>query len=323
MNPWISLLHKLDLSRTEQEVVKRFESDPSGRSFLPVADILRSYKYADESLELLIYGVMHHPTFTVARIVLVRELLEKGLVTDAWQALEEAKSSLRDNVLAQKLKFKLSILLGQESTVRATYRHMKVQQMTDNEISRIGEMLEMSGLAATRDRLIQDMKSRGVVPVLPSVATQPAPAEKGPALGGLPTESEAHESLESAAKPSDQDQRFAAFQVLALDEILNGVPESATSQSVGGIELDSSTLASIYEHQGHFDKALAVYRRLLRLTPSNEFLKAKISDLASRKQRQKDQDLAIDPEIADSMEQIEMIDVQMKFYRRMLERLGR
>jgi tetratricopeptide (TPR) repeat protein len=324
MNPWIPLLKKLDLSRTEQEVVKRFEADPVGRSFLPVADILRSYRYADESLELLVYGVMHHPTFTVARIVLVRELLQKGLVTEAWQTLEESKTPLRENVLAQKLRFKLAILLGHESIVRSTYRHLKLHQMTDGEISRIGELLEVSGLGATRDRLIQEMKNRGVSPILPTPSSAAATEEStdvtannGFGVGGGEATAELYQAHDNA------EGRFGGFQVIALEEIFHGVDDkSGTHPGPGGIELDSSTLAEIYEHQGHYEKAIAVYRRLLRLTPSNDFIKAKISELASKKQRQKDEDLAVDPAIADSMEQIEVIDVQMKFYRALLERLN-
>ena len=52
-DPWIPLLASLPLTRTEREVVKRFEADPGGRTFLPVADILRSHRLVDESLELL------------------------------------------------------------------------------------------------------------------------------------------------------------------------------------------------------------------------------------------------------------------------------
>jgi hypothetical protein len=324
MNPWIPLLKGIDLSRTEQEVVKRFEADPSGRSFLPVADILRSYRYADESIELLVYGVMQHPTFTVARIVLVRELLQKGLITDAWQGLEDSKTSLKENVLAQKLTFKLAILLGYESVVRSTYRHMKLQQMTDTEIDRIGEMLELSGLVVTRDRMILEMKNRGVTPVLPTEIE----FEEVPISASVT--SDLHLTEDVSGKPlnvqSDEssNQRFGGFQVISLEEVFHGVDDkTSSSMGAGGIELDSSTLAEIYEHQGHFEKAIGVYRRLLRLTPSNEFIKTKISELASKKQRQKDEDLAVDPSIADSMEQIEIIEIQTKFYQSLLERLSR
>ena len=92
--PWTALLNKLTLSRTEREVVKRFEADPSGRTFLPIADILRSHRLQDESLELRTQGVDRHPTFSVARVVLARELLQKGLVEAAWRTLADQQDRL-------------------------------------------------------------------------------------------------------------------------------------------------------------------------------------------------------------------------------------
>src|SRR4051812_43320752 len=110
--PWWSMLTSLPLSLTEREVAKRFEADPLGRTFLPVADILRSHRLVDESLELLAQGVARHPGFAVARVVLARELLQKGAIVDAWQILEDSPVALRDNLLAQKLRFRLALLLG-------------------------------------------------------------------------------------------------------------------------------------------------------------------------------------------------------------------
>lgn len=144
-NPWQPILHKLPLTRTEREVVRRYEADPNGRTFLPVADILRSHRLLDEALELLTQGVEKHPTFTVARVVLARELLQKGLVSPAWKALEDSPVSLRENVLAQKLRFKIALLMGDHSTARSTYQHLSTQQMLDTETKKIGDFLEVSG----------------------------------------------------------------------------------------------------------------------------------------------------------------------------------
>ena len=119
-DPWMPLLNRLNLSRTEREVARRFEADPQGRSFLPVADILRANRLIDESLELLTQGVALHPTFTVARVVLARELLNKGMVEASWRTLEESPVPLQANLLAQKLRFRLAVLLFDEANVRAT-----------------------------------------------------------------------------------------------------------------------------------------------------------------------------------------------------------
>ena len=89
-----------------------------------------------------------------------------------------------------------------------------------------------------------------------------------------------------------------------------------------GIELDSTTLADIYARQGHYGKALEVYRRLLRMTPGNDLLRRKVSELAKLDREQRDVDLGVDPALVDRMESVEIIDRQIKFYNDMLGRLS-
>src|SRR5690606_26991222 len=168
INHCITILRNLSLSRTDSEMVKRFEQDPDGRTFLPIADILRAHKLHEESLELLLQGVGRHPQFTVARVVLARELLQKGMVGEAWRVLEESPVSLRDNLLAQKLRFRLAVLLGKEDVVLATVQHLKVHQMLDAESKRLADTVELSGVDLAREKLINDLRSRGVEPIIPA-----------------------------------------------------------------------------------------------------------------------------------------------------------
>ena len=147
MQPFLlKLLASLDLSRTEREVAKRFELDPQGRAFLPVGDILRAHGHQNEAIEILLQGVDRHPTFTVARVVLARELYLKGMVSDALRVLEDSTSSLRDNILAQKIFFKIHVLLQDESAARAVHEHLKVNRLLDGEIRRYGEVMDLQGL---------------------------------------------------------------------------------------------------------------------------------------------------------------------------------
>jgi methyl coenzyme M reductase subunit C-like uncharacterized protein (methanogenesis marker protein 7) len=96
---------------------------------------------------------------------------------------------------------------------------------------------------------------------------------------------------------------------------------ASTETTAGGVELDSSTLADIYMKQGHYPKALAMYRRLLRLTPHDDKLKRRVTELTRLAQDQRAHDMSIDPVVVDHMEQIERIDRQIRFLNDMLERL--
>ncbi len=319
--PWIPLLASLPLTRTEREVVKRFEADPNGRTFLPVADILRSHRLVDESLELLSQGVDRHPGFTVARVVLARELLQKGMVQDSWRVIEESPVPLRENLLAQKLRFRLAVLLNMDGVVRTTYQHLKSHQMLDAETKKLGDQIEVTGLERAREKLIQELRDRGTDPVLPG-AKSAATVDQGDEASVAGTVS-AGASSYFKAEGLDDDAALAGFHVVPLDEIFrpNDAGAPIRGRSAGGVELDSTTLADIYARQGHYGKALEVYRRLLRMAPNNDLLRRKVSEIAKLDREQRDVDLTVDPALVDRMESVEIIDRQIKFYNELLGRL--
>jgi hypothetical protein len=72
---WIEICGQLNLSKGEKAALERFDKDR--RSFLPVADILRNHERIDECIELLYEGVSEFPNFSVARVILARDLFHK------------------------------------------------------------------------------------------------------------------------------------------------------------------------------------------------------------------------------------------------------
>lgn len=328
-SPWITILNGLQLSRTEKEVVKRFEADPDGRAFLPVADILRAQRLQDECLELLTEGVARHPTFTVARVFLARELLQKGLVTEAARTLDESPLSLKDNILAQKLHFRIAMLMGQEYLARSLYGNLKLQQMVDNETRILGDILEVSGFQKAREGVLREYADRGITLQLPEQAPVHAVggADTSPQSSGDSSQELAAYHLPKITRSEYftddvlQGNEVEGFHVVALSEIFRPGDSAASGprgKTTDGIELDSTTLAEIYEKQGHYSKALDIYRRLLRMSPNNDLLKRKVAEIARLDKEQKDVDLTVDPALVDKMETIEIIDRQIKFYNDLL-----
>ena len=368
-NPWLVILKELALSKTEKEVVKRFEEESEGRSFLPIADILRSHRRTDEALELLTDGLARHPTFTVARVVLARELLGKGHVESAWTTLEDSPSNLRDNLLAQKLRFKISILLADDRAARSTLEHLKQHQMLDQESRRLADQLEVSGIEAPRQLLINQYEVRGIPVQLPeqpvpedsrndqetsrsqidrgnSKALEPVVLNSGTLsssltnnlphsnqVAGTNSNEEPTSTVSSMTGPGvglkesesliDDDPTFN-FHVLPLEQIFrpeDGASGHPSGEMKGGVELDSTTLADIYYKQGHYSRALRIYRRLLHMTPQNDFLKRKVSELVRLEQSQNADDLTIDPGLVDRMENLAIVDNQIDFLNGLLVRL--
>jgi len=321
---WTPLLNSLPLSRTERETIRRFRDDPAGRGFLPVADILRAHRLIDESLELLTQGVSQHPRFTVARVILVRELLGKGMVSEAWQTLEASPEPLRDNVLAQKLRLKLSVLMGEDAVVKATIQHLKLHQMHDSDSKRLAEQVELNGLAAAQTALLKDFSERGIDITLP--ATGKAifhEVDTAPSLQSVADEPVVARALSAYFDPSEvvEDPAIAGFHVVPLDEIFRPGDSAGSRATSGGIELDSTTLAEIYVRQHHYSKALEIYRRLLRQSPGNDALRTKVSELIRLDKEQKDADLTLDPGLVDVIETVEIINKQMHFFNELLSRL--
>jgi len=336
-NPWQPILQKLPLTRTEREVVRRYEADPGGRSFLPVADILRSHRHVDEALELLTQGVEKHPSFTVARVVLARELLQKGLVALAWRTIEDSPVSLRENVLAQKLRFKLSLLLGDFGVARSTYQHLLAHQMLDADTKKIGDHLELSGPEKARERLVKDLRERGVTVVMPTEELTSAANEA--VEGSIGRSGQKHHLVtqHNPAAPLITDDQVEVrmgegldgFHVVPLDQIFRpgeiGADGSINSlrKDTAGVELDSTTLAEIYTKQGYYNKALSVYKRLARMSPGNELLRRKIAELSRMEREQTDVESGdVDAVVADRVETIEIIDREIKFYNEILSRLS-
>jgi len=319
------MAQQLPLSRVEQEVLRRFQEDPSGRQFLPLSDLLRNHKLIDESLELLTQGVQDHPGFAVARVVLARELFQRGLVLEAWTTLDKAPSPLTDNVLAQKLKFKMALLLGDESSARSAMQSLKIQQGVDPEIKRISEQLERDGLLVTREAFRNDLIKRGVDLRLPQTADLSAKVAQSGQVENIAVESSRFRGARFVLEYNLEDgvrRHVENFHVVPLQEVfLPGGSEGAESGKSNHVELDSTTLAEIYAKQGFYSKALAIYRRLLRMAPHNDLIRMKVSEMARLDKEQRHDDLEADPVIYDRMEVTDIIDRQMRFMRAMLDKL--
>jgi hypothetical protein len=324
-DPWLPLLKSLPLSRTEQEVIKRYSGDPMGRTFLPVADILRSHRLIDEALEILMQGVERHPGFTVARVVLARELFQKGMMANAWRILEESPVSLRENVLAQKLRFKLAVLLNYDAVARTTFQHLQLHQMLDVDTKRIGDMLEVNGLAPSRERLIRDLRERGTEAILPVEPVKAAVTKQVVTeITNRPLEDRARSyDIENDDFEIEGEDTMASFHVVPLDEIFqSGDLGKERGPEGAGIELDSTTLAEIYAKQGYHAKALSVYHRLLKLAPGNDLLRRKVAEVTKLERQETERNQPIDPTAVERMETLEILDRQIRFYSDLLTRIG-
>lgn len=311
-DPWLPILNHLPLSRSERAVVERYAGNPLGRTFLPIADILLSHNLVSECIELLMNGVARHPKFTVARVILARELFNRGMIAQAWQVLEESPDPLHENVLAQKIRFKLAVLLEREVTAREVYKYILQRRMFDDDIKRIGDIFDEQGIKAAAAALRSDLHKNGVTVIDTALAAQPQPV----GASAIPL-------ADIGDEMADTLDPLAGFQVLPLREVfqLAFAREKNRERGMSESEMDSTTLAEIYESQGHFQKALDVYQRLYRLSPSNEHIRRKMAEVAKLREAQKQDERELDPSFAEQMESIEIINTQIRFLNELLVRV--
>ncbi len=322
---WVSQFEKLPLTKLERQVFAKFELDPEGLGFLALSDVLKAHKLYDEALELLSEGVSRHPNYVVARVALARDLLARGLIDASWQSLEEAPLEARSNALSHKIRLKLALLRQDSAAVEKATESLKLESSLDQETRGLLDLIRVSGSEAARKALMREFSDRGINLSLEVKANDENPHILPP----KPTlKRDARQSATGVYFHIDDEKEalLRGFHVVPLSEIFQPSDVAPSSDARRGradasIELDTVTMAELYERQGHFGKALEVYRRLLRVAPNQEHLRRKVGELTKLEREQKDQDLSIDPALVDRLEAIEIIDRQAKFYESLLAKM--
>lgn len=346
MERWLELASRLKLNQSEKNLLKRLESDPNGRGFLPLFELFANHKRSDEALEILADGVARHPDYSAARVVLARELFKKGMVEESWETLEYDPSQIRDNALAQKLVLKLAILRRDSEQAFHTANLIDARGMADNESKRYIDLLKNSHFDLAVKELLSQLHNQGISPRWLGTPTERKSQDSGDSKNFLPLSGDFSFSSEDvngtytggteAKTPSLslalsriagkawKDSNLAGFYVVELHEIFQ--PGEGGGLRISGaindpFELDSSTLAEIYAEQGHYGRAFDVYKRMLRVSPGNELLKRKASEMLRLKKEQNQHDAEIDPTIFEKLESLEIVDSQIRFYNDLLARV--
>jgi tetratricopeptide (TPR) repeat protein len=270
--------------------------------------------------------VQDHPGFSVARVVLSRELFHRGQVLDAWDTLEKAPMPLIDNVLAQKLRFKMALLFGDEISARSSFQQLKVQQGVDPEVKRLMDRIDTEGISLCRDSYKADLIARGIELRLPDPSAIPERSPAHSAANEKPRGELRHRSRKFVLEYElDEATRrdIDRFHVVPLPEVFApGTITESGDQSRNAVELDSTTLAEIYAKQGFYAKALSIYRRLLRIAPHNDLLRMKVAELSRLEKEQRQDDQETDPVVYERMEVVEVIERQERFLRGLLDALN-
>ena len=290
-----AILDNLPLTKNDQALVDKFIRDPDGRGFLSVAEILKEFNYADESLELLQVGVAKHKRYTAARVVLARNFFERGMIEEALDMIENSPVNLHLNIMAQKIKLKSLLILNSEKKFRQVLDHLVSSNALDEECEGLGQDYYIDGFAKARAKYIQDLAKRGIIVNYSDTIESDVAISK-------------HEHADTAD-----------YSVLPVDDIFASSSQDSCHSTV---PMETETLAQVYEDQGQYSSALQVYSRLAKKYPNNSFYQHKIVEIIQLLKKTSAPEYLVNYGVVAKIEKFDLINFQMEVCRRFLQKLS-
>lgn len=254
--------------------IKKYEDtltrDPKSYCFAPLSELYRKLGLLDDAVAVAKKGIEVHPLYIGGFMALGRALYEKGSRDEAKAALEKVVLATPENLLAQRI---LSHIYQDEGNLPAAERALQLLVTFNPEDKESAIALEVLQRSMCRP---EDGE--------PHSSSSPDLIENGSGVSSevsCPTEdmylsvSTARRELPVALDPEDSlEQSWSAEDSFSFDE----TPETET----GIFPLPTITLAELYEGQGFLEKALEVYRDLLRKDPESCLLKERSAALSIR-----------------------------------------
>ncbi|HLG21648.1 MAG TPA: tetratricopeptide repeat protein [Candidatus Manganitrophaceae bacterium] len=248
-----------ELSPEIQKLMDKITKDPASRLFVPLAEEYVKCEMVDEAILVLVDGIKRHSTYLAGRVLLGKLYLQKKQVPEAKAEFEQAIQINPENILAQK---KLALIYqgeGERSKAIEACKKILTIDPTDKETKSLLSTLEKGGSAPL------SAQEEGETAVSPSEPASPPLLPEAPP--SHPSSMEAPGALSDAIDPEEaagSSDETVVYQ--GGEREAKGGP----SGSVSGDGVLSTTLASLYMSQGHYDKAIDVYKKLLTRDPSDE-----------------------------------------------------
>ena len=235
----------------------RLGRDPGSRVFAQLADAYRKEGLLEEAIRICRDGLIVHPSYTTARVVLGRVLLEQGALEEAEAEFGRVLEQVPDNLLALRLLGDIFVRRERPAEARAYYERALRVNPRDPETQ--------ERLAALPTEAVPGGTSPGEPPAESGPLDRRAPQDLGSStVPGRETTGEAwdREALEPAAAATRAE--GATTETPAREDFLGG---SSRADMRGGGEaavdpLASPTLAALYASQGFTDVAKAISAQL-------------------------------------------------------------
>src|SRR6267378_2658611 len=251
---------------TIESLRERIARDPLSRAFLQLAEEYRKEGRYKEAVEVCLEGLARHPTYHTARISLGRTYMEAGDLQNARRAFSDVLELQPENHLAGKLLAEVQKNTVDLSGAAETYRAILSQYPNDKEV----EALLRGSLVGTSTPAPSPAATR------PSAPNPPVPAPVGPAPRPLDP------SPEFRAEDLGGADLAGATEVVAAPAGPSAASDGwamAPEETDGEDALQTNTLGELYLRQGLVDRAIDVYRGMLRVDPGNQKAARRLNEL--------------------------------------------
>jgi FimV-like protein len=272
---------------TIDSLKERMGRDPLSRAFLQLAEEYRKTGQYADAIHVCQEGLARHPAYHTARISLGRTYLESGDLENARRALSEVLELAPENHLAGKLLAEVQRRMGDVEGAAETYRAILRHYPGDREIEALARDLQGAG-----DQAPGADARRASPPAAASPAAAPAEPARARGVETARTVVEAGARPATASRPSPEPRPQAAAAIEPTFEygpedvrpssrVMAGPAATGVPEPEGrGDALQTNTLAELYLRQGLVEKALEVYRAMVRVDPSNERVRRRLEELS-------------------------------------------
>lgn len=254
-------------------LTERYEEQPAGRVFAPLADCHRKLGQLDSALQICLTGLARHPEYSSAQLILGKIFLDRGEDDRARESLERVLELDPQNLLAMRLLAELAERLGELHEAQVRWRQLDALDydpaLTSERLAELAGRIEGGGPDAPAGDAPDDVEA---------VAGEDAEAARETGLQPVVAEEP------SAVEPDDDE--APEEEPVVQDEAPEEEPEEEPARPVSSIaaptsEIATLTLAGIYAEQGFKAKALEIYRAIAARNPDLPGLSERIEAIES------------------------------------------
>lgn len=250
------------------ELVKladKFRKDPASKLFFPLAEEYVKAGRIDEAIELLRTGIKAHPDLLGARVSLGKALLAKGLHDEARAEFEQVIVANPDNIMAHKKLASIYVHAGDKPRAVASCQAVLAVNPSDAEVLKLRE---------EADRLAE----------IPPAPTRRAVGEPSEGFESEPTVVEP--TLVDAVEPTVVDPTLMSRAPepvpgpveAAIEQAEEGAQPAAVEESPIEDDLATVSMADLFVTQGHYQRGIEIYRRILDRNPDHAEAAAKLDN---------------------------------------------